>query len=126
MIDEGNRWSWDEVFDAVIGKNPNRGRVKTPVNQGMFYGQDRKERSFDNKVEKKEFDNFRTPVSNNYVDRDRGHDYNKPKPQMGRNMLIPQEESQDDIKINPIAKKPSKDDEKLSDDNPRFFYFILV
>ena len=45
---------------------------------------------------------------------------------MGKNMLIPQEESQDDIQFTPIQAKNGREQDKALDDNPRFFYFILV
>lgn len=56
MIDEPNRWSWDDVFEVLFGKQPNRGRANTPGNNGIFYAQEarQKEKSFDERrVEKK-------------------------------------------------------------------------
>lgn len=56
VIDEPNRWSWDDVFEVLFGKQPNRGRANTPGNNGIFYAQEarQKEKSFDERrVEKK-------------------------------------------------------------------------
>jgi len=43
VIEESNRWTWDEVFDAIFGKSPNKVRSNTPVNNnGLFYGNEQK------------------------------------------------------------------------------------
>jgi serine/threonine protein kinase len=150
-VDEASRWGWDDVFDAFIGK-AFRARGKTPTtgqqsNNGVFYAQEKKkEKSYEEKkeggggkvlprferIESRDHDHqARTPPhpsANSYMDnvydhQNRNHDHVK-KPQ-GKNMLIPQEESLDEIYIAPVnARGASKDDEK--DENPRFYYFILV
>ena len=41
VIEEQNRWGWEEVFEVLLGRsNANRPRGKTPVQNGIFYGQD--------------------------------------------------------------------------------------
>ena len=49
------------------------------------------------------------------------------KPQIGRNMLIPQEEdSQDEGYVTPTQAKRTSQEEKGPEENPRFYYFILI
>ena len=49
VIEEANRWSWDDVFEVLFGKPPPPGRARgvTPTN-GIFYANENKnkERSF--------------------------------------------------------------------------------
>ena len=45
VIEEANRWTWDEVFENIHGKSPNR-KVNTPSNAagGIFYANEQKPR----------------------------------------------------------------------------------
>ena len=111
VIEEANRWNWDQVFENINGKLPNR-KVSTPATNGggIFYANELKNRdkSFEEKqpkaIEKKDYEPqqqmARSPplISNNnninyleniYDRQGMGYDAMK-RAQQGKNMLIPQ------------------------------------